>query len=108
MQSKPTVWWCLHLLLLASVGSVLSAIALTCRRYVSKASVIWSTVSLPAVALGVFALLAVFSDDVTANVNDVTCVTCVRVITTSTVCDGDHVICCWSESGSLSHCVCGG
>ena len=58
VPSRPTVWWCLHLLLLlAGVSSVLSAIALaraTCR-YVSKASVIWSTISLPTVALGVFA-----------------------------------------------------
>ena len=63
VQSRPTVWWCLYLLLLlVGVSSVLSAIALaraTCR-YVSKASVIWSTISLPTVALGVLAPLAVF------------------------------------------------
>ena len=42
------------------------------------------------------------------SVNDAIYVTCVRVNTISTVCDGDHVTCCWSESGSLSDCVCGG
>lgn len=64
VQSRPTVWWCLHLLLLlAGVSSVLGAIALAqaaCRRYVSKASVVWSTISLPTVALGVLALFVVF------------------------------------------------
>ena len=64
VQSRPTVWWCLHLLLLlAGVSSVLGAIALAqaaCRRYVSKASVVWSTISLPTVALGVLAPFVVF------------------------------------------------
>ena len=63
MQRRPTVWWCLHLLLLAGVGSVLSAIALAraaCRLYVSKEGVIWSTISLPTVALGVLAPVVVF------------------------------------------------
>ena len=64
VQSRPIVWWCLHLLLLpAAVSSVLGAIALAraaCRRYVSKASVDWSTIWLPTVAHGVLAPFVVF------------------------------------------------